>query len=253
MAAETSKPLQPLFLDIYEGDYAEPDIDEVVADQRYYGMIIKATEGLYYAPQWGIDNWPKIKQAGGDRYGSTWFRGSYCFLKFNQDGKLQADFYLQYMERAGGWDAGDLWPIVDVELGNDGKSGGKRNSNQDASRQQIEDCVTAWADWVKSQTGRQIMLYGGGAMFERGITSHMNCDWLWFPRYTPTLPANTYTRIGWSLDRLWGWQYSGDSTSYLKDYPVSCPLGKKGDITVMVLDGGIEKLCSLLWAENPVQ
>ena len=102
-----------------------------------------------------------MKDVGGDRYGQTWFRGAYHFLKFNKDGQAQADFYLKTINDAGGFDVGDILPIVDVELG------GETNSNQKASAQQIIDCTSAWAERVKKETDQQVMLYGNGATAPR--------------------------------------------------------------------------------------
>lgn len=243
--------LQPLFFDTYEGDYSHLDLAKILADRLYYGVLIKATEGNYYAPAWFRNYWQPIKNIAGDRYGKTWFRGAYHYLKFNIDAKVQADFFLKLVDKAGGWDVGDFWPVVDAELGNDGAEGGHRDSNNDASAQQIIDCTSLWAQTVKQATGRQVMLYGNGAMRDKGITSRMECDWLWFPRYTTTLPEEKYLKEGWTLDRLVMWQFYGDGSEELKNYPKVSPMGRQGDISVMVMDGGIEKMRSLLFAENP--
>ena len=239
----------PLFVDIYAGDIAHPNWANVGKQSGFFGAIIKATEGLYYFPDWFKTNWALLgsDSVTGREYGNDWFRGAYHFLKFTQDGKAQAEYYLNAVEEAGSWGKGDIWPIVDVELG------GEKNSNQNATAAQIIDCTTAWAEHVRAQTGRQVMLYGNGAMRDRHITDRMGCDWLWLPRYTATLPKEIYERAGWSIDRLVLWQYCGDGTAYLAGYPREVPDFGKVDISALVLDGGITRLRSLLWAEDPAQ
>jgi GH25 family lysozyme M1 (1,4-beta-N-acetylmuramidase) len=138
-----------LLVDVFSGDLGgKPNWKAVVAAPSFVGGILKATEGTKFDVRWFQKNWPEVKSIGGDRYGETWFRGAYHFLKFNQDGRAQADFYLKTVTDAGGFDVGDIVPIVDVELGNDGKTpnaAGKlspRNTNWDASPQQIIDCTS---------------------------------------------------------------------------------------------------------------
>src|SRR5712691_7585999 len=111
VASGTTEIVSNVFVDYYEGDTG-PDLAAVSADERYAGAILKATEGLYYAGgAWFPREWSSAHNQAG--YGDTWLRGCYHFLKFNQDGTAQADFYLKTVDAAGGWDKGDLWPIVD--------------------------------------------------------------------------------------------------------------------------------------------
>ena len=230
-----------LLVDVYSGDLGgKPNWPAVVAAPDFVGAIIKATESVAFDTSWFKVQWPAVKAAGGDRYGSTWFRGAYHFLKFNKDGAAQADFFLDTIDSAGGFDVGDIIPIVDVELGNDGKPDEHghvhpRNSNWDASAQQIIDCTSAFAARAKERTGQQVMLYGNGAMRDKGIKDRMGCDWLWIPRYTPTLPPEMYQRAGWTLDRVAMWQYCGDGASALAGYPSSVENFGKVDISVSLL------------------
>lgn len=230
----------PIIVDYYEND-PQPDLQALGSDSRYVGAIIKASEGLYYnGGTWFATQWGAI--AALDRYGDTWFRGCYHFLKFNQDGAAQADYYLKTVADAGGWDKGDLWPIVDVELGGD------QNSNRQATAAQVIECTRSFAERVASQLNRQVMLYGNGAMRDLSITDRMGCDWLWCPRYTATLPSFIYERAGWTVDQLAMWQYAGDGTGLLAGYPTATPDGKKIDHSALVLQGGVEHLKSLLAA-----
>lgn len=229
-----------LLVDLYSQDLGgRPDWDAVVQAPDFVGAIIKATESTASDVSWFNKNWPAIMKAGGDRYGTTWFRGAYHFLKFNTSGRDQADFYLKTVDKAGGFDVGDIIPIVDVELGNDGRPDEHghrhpRNSNWDASAQQIIDCTSEWAARVKSATGQQVMLYGNGAMRDKSINDRMNCDWLWIPRYTSTLPKQMYERAGWDLPKVAMWQYCGDGTAALAGYPNAITNFGKVDISVVL-------------------
>jgi GH25 family lysozyme M1 (1,4-beta-N-acetylmuramidase) len=242
-----------LLVDVYSLDLAgKPNWEAAAAAENVVGAIIKATEGLAFDTTWFGKNWPAVKDVVPDRYGTSWFRGAYHFLKFNKDGADQADFYLKAIDEAGGFDVGDIVPIVDVELGNDGSPDEKgrvhqRNSNWDASGQQIIDCTSAWAERVKSVTGQQAMLYGNGAMRDKGIKDKMGCDWLWVPRYTAKLPAEIYTRAGWDLENVALWQYCGGGTAELPDYPKEIAGFGKVDISVVLFETLAEfqnKCCS---------
>jgi len=229
-----------LLVDLYSGDVGgHPDWNAVLAAPDFVGGIIKATEGTEFDVTWFKRHWRELKTTAGERYGTSWFRGAYHFLKFDKSGKDQADFYLRTIENAGGFDVGDIIPIVDVELGNEGKLNEagvlvKRNSNWDASAQKIIDCTSEWSEHVKAATGQQVMLYGNGAMREKQISNRMNCDWLWIPRYTPDLPRLMYERAGWDLPSVAMWQYCGDGAAELANYPRAVPGVGKVDISVVL-------------------
>jgi GH25 family lysozyme M1 (1,4-beta-N-acetylmuramidase) len=230
--------LSPLLVDYFQGDHA-PDLSAVSSDPRYAGAIIKATQGTHYNGKgWFAPQWASIHDQSG--YGDTWFRGCYHFLNFNEDGAAQADYYLKTVQDAGGWDHGDLWPIVDVERGRED------NPNQKATAEQVIACTKNFVAQVKAVTNRPVMLYGNGAMRDLKIRDRMGCDWMWCPRYTATLPAFIYERAGWSIDQLVMWQYSGDGKGVLANYPTATPDGKKIDHSALVLRGGVAALRSLL-------
>jgi GH25 family lysozyme M1 (1,4-beta-N-acetylmuramidase) len=228
---------QYLFVDVYALDlHGKPDWDVLVNTPKFFGAILKSTEGVHYdGGDWFKKNWPAVKTAGADRYGKTWFRGAYHFLKFNQDGAQQADYYLANIDAAGGWDGGDIIPIIDVELGNDGsKNPSKRNSNRDASAQQIIDCTSACAERLRSRTGRRVMLYGRGAMRDKAIKSRMSCDIVWNPSYTAKMVRNGLE--AWNLSDIALWQYCGDGVAAFDEakLPRSVPNFGKVDISVYI-------------------
>lgn len=221
------------------------------AGPPWHGVILKATEGragaAWEAPSlaWFGRHWPAVRHGGGERYGSSWFRGAYHFLRVREDGAAQADHYLATIERAGGWDVGDLWPIVDVE---------SSRANAGATRAQVEDVTSSWVERVRQRTGRDVVLYAGYWLAELGITSRMGCSWLWYAAYTRTLARATYERIGWDAASLWAWQYAGADArgplAELAGYPHTTPIGD-ADISALMLPGGIEATRARLWAERP--
>ncbi len=231
-----------LLVDVYSQDLdGTPNWPALLNATDVVGAVLKATEGTGYSSQWFATNWPALRDLTPERYGQNWFRGAYHFLKFDADGAAQADFYLEVVQNAGGFDIGDIIPIVDVELGNDGQPDEKgrvrpRNSNWDASAQQIIDCTSAFADRIRERTDQQVMLYGNGAMRDKGISDRMRCDWLWVPRYTAQLPREIYERAGWSLDSVAMWQYCGDGTGSLKGYPTSFDDFGAVDISVVLFE-----------------
>lgn len=206
-----------LFVDVSPWE-KNPDWQALINTPNFYGAILKATQGIkgYNTDGgWFKTNWPLVKDVGGERYGKTWFRGAYVFLNFWQDGAAQADYYLEVIDDAGGWDSGDIIPIIDVELGNDGSNGRPRNKNRDASSQEIIDCTTTCAERLKEVTGRNVMLYGRGAMRDKGINDKMGCDIVWNPSYTSTIVMHGLE--AWTLDDVALWQYCGDGAAALPD------------------------------------
>ena len=204
-----------------------PPWSTLVARPEFYGAIIKAWEGKTYNDGgWFAHNWPAVKDAGGSRYGSSWFRGAYLFLKFDVAGADQAAAYLKAVDAAGGWDRGDIIPIVDVEMGS------AANTNHRAGKQQVIDCVSACAQKLKSELGGRVMLYGRGAMRDLGITEKMGCDVAWNPSYTQQMVRHGLEAF--QLDEIVLWQYCGDNTSYLANYPHTVPGFNKIDISVFI-------------------
>lgn len=224
-----------LFVDLYPLDLGpKPPWDVLAGTESYVGGIIKAMEGTGYRDRgWFKANWPRVRDAGGDRYGDTWFRGAYLFLRFAVDGADQADAYLKAVEDAGGWDDGDIHPIIDVELGK------PTNPNYKASAQQIIDCTTACAERLKEETDRRVMLYGRGAMRDKEITDHMGCDVVWNPAYTSTMVRNGLQ--SWDLDDIVMWQYCGDGKATFPKLPHNVPGFGHGKVDISVYIQGAEK------------
>ena len=244
----TADPGPPyLIADVYSGDHSgliggQPNWSALAAAPSVYGAIIKAWEGKEFDDHgWFAKHWPAVRDAGSDRYGTSWFRGAYLFLIFSRGGSDQADAYLKAVDAAGGWDSGDIYPIIDVELGHDAtaatptKPARSAHPNQSASKQQVIDCATACADRIREKTGRNVVLYGRRAMHHLGINDRMGCDMVWNPSYTPEMHMGGLE--AWNSQNVVMWQYRGDTPSAAKGLPQSIPGFGQGDISVVIKDG----------------
>lgn len=240
LTVSASEPI--LIPDRYQGDNnGAADWGLLAADARYGGAILKATEGASYPKvSWFTAEWPKLRQAAGDRYGKSFFRGCYHYLKFNTDPDAQADLYIRAITSAGGLDALDLPPIVDLERGS------STNTNYQASAQQVVDVTSRWVEKVRQTLGRKVMLYGRGAMRDLGITSRMGCDYIWAPRYNSVLEDQKFklSDIGWSKDALMFWQYTDGVDNYTK-WPKSAPGLGDSDLSAFQA-GGIDALLAFI-------
>lgn len=232
-----------LIVDLYWQDCGpRPKWEVLLKDVRYKGAIIKATEGARYGhADWFVKNWPLLKTLAGDRYGKSWFRGAYHYLRFSTDGAKQADYYLKVIEQAGGWDSGDFLPVVDVELGQ------PTSTNHSATASKIVKCTEGFVNRVKEVTGREVILYGRGAMRDKGITSHMGCRWLWNPSYTKTMDRSAIERVGWRLSEVALWQYTDGEVNAVKQTTAGAELPHKipgfGNVDCSVfLLGGLDSL-----------
>ena len=219
-----NEPAPPfLLLDTYEGDAERPDFAKLV--EPFIGVILKATEGVHYAPDWFVDEWRAAREANPIRYGSTWFRGAYHFLRMTGDGAAQADYFLAHVERAGGWGAGDLIPIVDVE----------RADNRGATASAVIDTTSAYSERIHEVTGRWCAQYGRGLMRDLGIRDRMGCDVAICPAYTAEIV--THGLEAFLPDRIPLWQYAdgaGQGDASRHHLPLRGPI--RGDLNV-VIDG----------------
>ncbi len=71
-----------LLVDVYSRDLGgNPNWSAVLDARNFVGAILKATEGTYFNTRWFNKNWPIVKDVSGERYGSTWLRGTYHFFE----------------------------------------------------------------------------------------------------------------------------------------------------------------------------
>lgn len=223
---------EPPFLIADASSWQGEDPPWHIIAEHCVGLILKATQGLHYSPEWFVRHWNKARDVAADRYGSTWLRGAYHYLDFNVPGARQADVYSAHVEKAGGWDTGDICPIVDVERG---------GANHEALADRVVDCVSAFTRRVKEVLSRDVILYGRGAMRDLAIRSRMGCAAVWNPGYTTTMPMSGLAPT-WSVEDVALWQYtdgtSGDARTH--HLPLRLP-GWTGGLDLSVFVDGSNK------------
>lgn len=207
----------PFFVaDLYANDLGpSPNFGALAADPRVVGVILKATQGVQYAPAWFQTNWSRAAVCG--------IRGAYHFGMPSSSGDAQADFMLAAITQAGGFSPTDMTPIWDLE------------GSTWTSSQQIVDRSSEFSARILERTGKRPLLYAGAAIRDRGITDRMGFEGLW----TPHLDMS---RAGWPLSSYTLWQYAGDGALYnhasaVYGFPTSIP-GWGGTDMSVVMDQG---------------
>lgn len=213
----------------------------------WFGVGLKATEGLGGTGDWFAQHWPAVAAAGAGR--ELWVRMAYHFLIVKLDGRAQAEHTLRTLERAGGWTAADLISM-DVEEGS-----GNAEFLEPRGPGPLIAAAHAFADTIHAETGRAPVLYCGWWWRSMARPDRLGCDLLWWSAFTRTLPAPWYQQIGWTTEQLLLWQWDGSSghDGVLPGYPTRAPIehGEDVDISVLTLPGGLDALRRLLWAESP--
>jgi lysozyme len=156
--------------------------------------IAKASEGVTYVEPQFASNWAAMKAAGV-------VRGAYCFFRSTvgvDDPVQEADFFVQTVDDAGGFEPGDI-PALDLEtLDNNTAAGVAANA-------------LAWLQRVKEDTGITAIIYTSPRVFDQllnsptGFSTYPLWDVTWNggPPKCPNIPASW---PGWAF-----WQYAGDS------------------------------------------
>lgn len=216
----------------------------VAMDKEVVGCYVKASEGLGWGAaneDWFRRSWRELRAVGGDRYGVDWFRGCYHFLRFQQDGARQADYFLDLVESAGGWGPGDLVPWVDVEEGGQGSwAGGERLESivdQPKRRRLVREvtaCVTSFVARVKERVpGIRVGVYGRGLYRDLGMVQcRFGADVACNPAYTEHMPP--MDAYGWPLDDVVEWQLCGDGEVHARGFPSLLPGWGRTDYSVFV-------------------
>lgn len=177
--------------------YASPNWPALFAHPNVVGVILKATEGTTYAPQWFVDNWRRLRELAGGRYGNDFFRSAYHFMR-RGDGAAQADTFCDHIIKAGGWDSGCMMDSLDIE------SAGVAGADAD----EIIETAHAFAKRYKERSGgRRLMVYARGTMRDLEIVDRLGCDAVWDAAYTKRIVTNGIAPF--SLDDVVLWQYRG--------------------------------------------
>ena len=218
----------PFFIvDLSAWEGPRPNFDAIVAARDHVGCIIKATQGVTYSPSWFTENWPRVRAAGGDRYGSSWFRSCYHYAEPTPSGTAQADYLLRAVDRAGGWGPGDFPPAWDLE------------GPKWTSRQQIVDVSSQFSERIQQAIGKAPILYTGSVWRKFNVQEKSGFDKMWTPH------MDLMARVGWRNESIVLHQYVGDGKYWSPSsqpaklgYPTSVPgLSAKVDMNV-VMDGG---------------
>ena len=227
--AASAAVLQPLIVDLAASDGVTPAGVQtlVAAGYPWAGLSMQGSHGLAMVGAWFNGMWRASSRISvGERYGKDWFRMAYHYLLVAQDARAQADVALAAVHEAGGWGDGDLWLGVDVERG---------EQPADATKSQVEDSVSMFAERVLQRTGRSPLLYAGGYTRDLGISSRMGCCLLWYPQWSSSLTWSTVTRMGWDMRTTLLWQCAGDGPASVPGYPTLTPIGPE-DFSIMVRD-----------------
>jgi GH25 family lysozyme M1 (1,4-beta-N-acetylmuramidase) len=240
-----------LVADIYPPDLGlHPNYPALVGHsyegKEFVGVVLKAGEGLGWGAlneRWFQDNYRMLKTVGGERYGRDWFRGAYHFLRFTIDGAKQADYFVDQIEKAGGFDEGVLMPWVDAEEGGQGNwAGGEKLENiKDTVKRarlagEVRSCITAFVRRFKERTGMRIAVYGRGLMRDLQMT---NCnfgeDAYVNPAYTRTMPG--MDQYGVPLSKIKLWQLCGDGEVFCPGFPKGMIKGWGAEDYSVYIDG----------------
>lgn len=115
-----------------------------------------------------LDNLRNIRAAG-------IIPGAYQFLRPNQDARAQAEYFIQELDKAGGYQKGDLPPTVDIEV-SDG-----------TTPKQVQDGVKIWLEIVGTHYKVRPMVYSLS-----GISSYLGSSLtespLWIANFYQTCP-----------------------------------------------------------------
>jgi hypothetical protein len=217
--------LQPILFDAAAEDgLTAAGIAKIAAGgPQWNGGILQASNGLAAAGSWFNSCWAAMRNT--PRYGVSWFRMAYGYLRVDEDGAQQADVLLAAVQAAGGFSNGDGFVGVDIESG---------EQPAGATAAQVEAAVLAFSSRIMAVTGRATMLYAGSYTRGLGINYPMGCELLWFPEWTATLSWSVVASMGFNMTNTLLWQYAGDGQGELAGYPLTNPSGLALDLSVMV-------------------
>ena len=156
--------------------------------------MAKATEGTTYTDTTFPTNFKGISDAG-------MIRGAYHFAHPGSDAVAQADFFVQTVLSAGGWNASKTMQLVlDLE------------SNDGLGADDVWGWVQAWTARVKVLTGRPPIVYTGYYFWRDSVGASNNLDMpLWIASYSSPDPVGIPTpwaSVGWAF-----WQYNDNGAS----------------------------------------
>jgi lysozyme len=175
------------------------------------------TKGVDVSVYQGAVSWSKVKAAGltfaivrvsdgtgnlDSTFATNWkgtqsnglVRGVYQFFEPGEDPTKQANLVLSQVKSAGGFDAGDLPPVMDIET-----TGGQSDAT-------IQSNMATWLDVITKAIGRKPIIYTN-----LNTSSHFGGKFGGYPLWVASWGASCPTMpSGWSAWQFW--QYADDGT-----------------------------------------
>jgi lysozyme len=177
-----------------------PDVSQFQGDVDWHEVrhaghafaFAKATEGKDFRdPRFSAERWQEMKAAG-------LRRGAYHFARAQagRPPEVEAHHFLSTVEAVGGFAAGDLPPVLDLEW------------VRGLSARQLQDWVAGWVHAVHKATGVKPIIYTGGPFWQQSMGAsqdNLGCP-LWLAAYVkdprPFIPA------AWRHAGLTLWQHT---------------------------------------------
>lgn len=168
--------LEGIDVSVWQGDV---DWAKVKGSGRAFAFA-RVANGLLKPDTKFAANWPAMKAAG-------LVRGAYLYFRPSQDAAAQAKAVLDALEAAGGLEAGDLPPVLDLE------------ATDDLPAATVQAAAKTWLDIVEAKIGKKPIVYTAAYMSPQIGTSFGPYP-LWVAHYTqqcPEMPA------GWATWQFW--------------------------------------------------
>ncbi|MBB3386855.1 MULTISPECIES: GH25 family lysozyme [unclassified Rhizobium] len=196
--------------------YTDSSLDlTALKRQKIDFVYVKATQGTKYGDAKFPLFWASLGQ-GPANY--RVLRGAYHFLSSSGDGKAQADRFISYVNKAGGFGPDDLPPCVDLEWDVDKVGGPDKWLSR--TPDEIVDTAVAWLERVEAVTHKIPMIYTNRVWWQSAIKSESKFSRLaqyriWIADYSgsdrvievPSVPGGGNAHI---------WQFT--ATSHLANY-----------------------------------
>ncbi len=195
-------------VDVYNGDGAIDWIKVAGSGRRF--AFMKATQGNYNKQSNFVANWTNSRSAGVAR-------SAYHFFDPTIDGVDQANWFLAELAAAGGMDATDLPPMLDIEC--------PVSASQATSTAKAPNCehtgdsgwvlpatmktrIFDWLDTVEVATGRRPILYSYPSWF--GGVTFTDARLADYPLFIATYATCASVPAPWTSAVFW--QYSASGT-----------------------------------------
>lgn len=156
---------------------------ERVEEHDYAFVYVKATEGVDAPDPMFEQHWARLKELGIPR-------GAYHFYVTEDDPKAQAEFFLSRLQL----EAGDLPPVVDIELIGAGTHG------------ELAPRLRTFLEIVEERTGVRPVIYTSAGFWNTHLEPTFGDYPLWVAEYDVAEPR---VPEGWSRWLLW--QYVDDA------------------------------------------